>query len=130
MIESYRDVLRHYATFSGRTGRAGYWWFVLANFIITFALYLPALIAGSLGGSNPATSLLAIPVALYGLALLIPSIALSVRRLHDIGASGWWYLLIFVPVIGGLALLIMHVMASQPANNRYGPTHASAAVTT
>ena len=130
MIESYRDVLRHYATFSGRTGRAGYWWFVLANFIITFALYLPALIVGSLGGSNPATSLLAIPVALYGLALLIPSIALSVRRLHDIGASGWWYLLIFVPVIGGLALLIMHVMASQPANNRYGPAHASAAVTT
>jgi len=120
MIDAYRDALRQYATFGGRTSRAAYWWFVLANFIITFALYIPAIIAGSLGGSNPATSLFAVPVALYGLAVLIPSIALSVRRLHDIGVSGWWYLLIFVPFAGGLALLVMHVMASQPANNRYG----------
>ena len=58
---------------------------------------------------------------IFALALLVPSIALAVRRLHDIGKSGWWYLIVFIPIIGILVLLYFFVLDSQPGSNQYGP---------
>jgi uncharacterized membrane protein YhaH (DUF805 family) len=107
----YLDVLRKYAVFSGRARRMEYWMFVLFNLII--ALVLGAIdgllgIQGVLGG-------------LYSLAVLIPSLAVAVRRLHDTNRSGWWILINLIPVIGWIIFIIFAVQDSQPGPNQYGP---------
>ncbi|BDP42173.1 hypothetical protein DAETH_21420 [Deinococcus aetherius] len=59
--------------------------------------------------------------AVYGLATFLPTLAVNIRRLHDTGRSGWWYLIAFVPLVGGIVLLIFAVMDSQPGTNKWGP---------
>ena len=106
----YLHVLQNYAVFSGRARRQEYWMFFLFNLIITVALGIVDTIfggAGVLGG-------------LYALALLIPSIAVAVRRLHDSGRTGWWVLIGLVPAIGFIVLIIFMVLDSQPGANEYG----------
>lgn len=114
----YLQVLKKYAVFSGRALRKEYWMFCLFNFIITFVL---SFVEGLAGGPGVLGSL-------YGLAVLIPSLAVSVRRLHDTNRSGWWLLISVVPFIGGIVLLIFMVQDSQPDDNRYGPNPKAAAV--
>ena len=107
----YLSVLKRYVNFSGRAGRQAFWMFVLFNFIISVAL---GMIDGVLGTNG-------ILGSLYGLAVLIPQLGLSVRRLHDTGKSGWWLLIAFVPLLGILALIYFYVQDSQPGANQYGP---------
>ena len=114
----YLKVLKKYAVFSGRAQRKEYWMFFLFNFIIAFVL---GFVEGLAGGPGVLGSL-------YGLAVLIPGIAVSVRRLHDTNRSGWWLLISVVPFIGGIVLLIFMVGDSQPDDNRYGPNPKAAAV--
>ena len=99
----YLEVLKKYAVFSGRARRAEYWYFYLFNFIIGVLFAI-----GTLGG-------------IYSLAVLIPSIAVTVRRLHDTNHSGWWLLISFIPFFGGIILLIFLLQDSQPGENQYGP---------
>lgn len=108
----YLEVLRKYAVFSGRARRKEYWMFVLFNLIIGLVL---SLIAGIIG---IAAKILAV---LYVLAVFIPIIAVTVRRLHDTNRSGWWYLINLVPIIGPIVLLVFMVSDSQPGDNQYGP---------
>jgi uncharacterized membrane protein YhaH (DUF805 family) len=115
-VSWYIAVLKKYAVFTGRARRREYWMFVLVNVIITVVLTMIEGIADS--NSEGSRSTLA---TLYGLAVLIPSIAVGVRRLHDIGKSGWWMLIGLVPIIGTIVLLIFTVRDSQPADNQYGP---------
>lgn len=98
-------VVENYANFNGRARRSEYWYFALASFIASF-------ICG----------LLPIPFIsiLLSLALFIPSLAVCVRRLHDIGKSGWMYLLILIPVVGAIILLIWFCQDSQPGENKWG----------
>jgi len=117
MIEWYVSVLRRYVDFSGRAGRSEYWWFALANAIVLIALT----ILGRVGESMGLGGILMVPYFLYLLAVLLPSLGVSVRRLHDTGRSGWWFLLAFVPVIGGLVLLVFFILDSTPGDNQYGP---------
>ncbi len=108
----YLEVLKKYAVFSGRARRKEYWMFILFNNIIVFVLGLIEEIAGS------DQSILA---TLYMLAVLLPGLAVSVRRLHDTGRSGWWLLIGFVPLIGAIVLLVFMVQDSQQSENQYGP---------
>lgn len=114
----YLEVLKKYAVFSGRARRKEYWMFILFNFIIVLGL---GVVEGLAGGPGVLGSL-------YSLAVLIPSIAVSVRRLHDTNRSGWWLLIGVVPLIGAIVLLIFVVQDSQPGENRYGPNPKAAAV--
>lgn len=109
--------LQHYADFTGRARRSEYWYFVLFNFIVSILIGLSlGVIAGLL--NVPALVYL---VHLWSLAVFIPSLAVSVRRLHDIGRSGWWLLLSLIPLIGAIILIIWHCTDSQPGANQYGP---------
>ena len=104
-------VVKNYANFSGRARRSEYWYFALANFVF-------GIVSGVLAVAYPEIMYL---VYIVGLALLVPGLAVCVRRLHDIGKSGWWYLIGFVPYIGALVLFVFFVKDSQPGENKWGP---------
>ncbi|MBM70673.1 MAG: hypothetical protein CME43_14490 [Haliea sp.] len=114
----YLDVLKNkYAMFNGRARRKEYWFFVLFNILASIALGIVDTITGTFN-DEMGVGLLG---GIYWLAVLIPAIAVAVRRLHDTGRTGWWLLLAFIPVIGGLVLLIFMVFDSEPGDNQYGP---------
>lgn len=113
----YLSVLKRYAVFSGRARRAEYWYFVLFNIIIAFML---GFIDGVVGTYDTQSGL-GILSGLYSLAVLTPGIAVGVRRLHDVGKSGWMLLISFIPLIGAIWLLILTTTDSNPGENKYGP---------
>lgn len=105
----YTLVLTKYAVFDGRARRTEYWMYTLFNVIIAVVL---SLIDRAMGHH--------FLYPLYALAVLLPSIGVSIRRLHDTDRSGWWLLLAFVPIVGGIVLLVFMCMDSQPGGNQYG----------
>lgn len=107
----YIEVLKKYAVFSGRARRKEYWYFILFNLIVTILLNS---LLGRFGSE------LAILRWLYGLAVFLPSLGVTVRRLHDTGRSGWWILLGLVPVVGSIILLVFCAQDSHPGPNQYG----------
>lgn len=106
----YIQVLTKYAEFKGRARRSEYWYFVLVNFSISISLYVIDLFAGTFGLFG----------ILYSIALLIPGLAVSIRRLHDTNRSGWNLLFALIPIIGVIVLLIFLFENSTEGNNRYG----------
>jgi uncharacterized membrane protein YhaH (DUF805 family) len=113
----YLQVLKKYAVFSGRARRQEYWMFVLINILISVGLML---IDMAMGFYSEATGISPLN-NLYSLFVLIPSIAVTVRRLHDIGKSGWMLLIILIPLIGAIWLIVLTVTDSQDGENKYGP---------
>ena len=113
----YLEVLRKYAVFTGRARRKEYWMFFLFNMIIHIVL---AMLDGSLG-TYSAEAGLGLLGFVYSLGVLIPSLAVTVRRLHDSGRTGWWLLLILIPLIGAIVLLVFMVLDSEEGTNQYGP---------
>jgi uncharacterized membrane protein YhaH (DUF805 family) len=111
------EALKKYAVFGGRSRRKEYWYFVLFVAIISIALS----IIDSLFGTYHRESGAGLLSGLFSLAVLIPSIAVSVRRLHDIDRTGWWVLISLVPLVGWIVLLVFHVQDGTPSPNRYGP---------
>lgn len=120
MVKAYQSFWKNYVNFKDRTSRAGYWYVVLVNAIIGIIIYALSFIAVMMESSGLAmvASVLSI---VYALATIIPTIALSVRRLHDIGKSGIWYLIIFVPCVGSIVFLVFMCMPSVQGENQYGP---------
>ncbi len=114
----YLEVLKKYAVFEGRAGRQEYWFFILFNILISMALGYVDWLTGNI---NPETGL-GILSGIYALGVMIPGMAVSVRRLHDTGRSGWWLLITFVPVIGAIVFLYFMVLDSNPEINEYGPS--------
>jgi len=114
----FLDVMKNkYAQFEGRASRSEYWYFVL--FYIIFAVVvglLDGVMAGLTGGNTGGIGILSL---IYILGTLVPSIAVGIRRLHDTGRSGWWYLIALIP-IASLVLLAFFVMDSQESENKYG----------
>ena len=104
--------------FSGRSRRKEYWFFQLFNLII-FAMLVPLSIAMRSVDSQSFDAAGA-TLFIYCLIVIVPSLSVTVRRLHDIGKSGWWYLIGFVPVIGGIILLVFSLIDSEPYPNEYG----------
>ncbi|MGA7886199.1 MAG: DUF805 domain-containing protein [Acidobacteriaceae bacterium] len=118
-MEWYRMVWQKYAQFDGRSRRKEYWMFALVNLLLSIALC--ACILVSFAGRSAALGIaFAILAGLYGLAAIIPGIAVTVRRLHDIGRSGWWLLIALVP-FGGIVLLVFYCLDGTPGPNEYGP---------
>ena len=113
----YLQALKKYADFSGRARRKEYWVFVLFNIIISIVLTVCDVFVGTYSASAS----IGILSGIYSLAVLIPGIAVTVRRLHDTGRSGWWILIVLVPIVGWIVLLIFMLLDSQP-QNAYGPS--------
>nr|WP_294846601.1 DUF805 domain-containing protein [uncultured Sphingomonas sp.] len=109
--------LKKYADFSGRAPRAEYWWFYLFEIILfCVAIMLDALSGGGFGGTP-----YGLFTAILGLGLIIPGLAVTIRRLHDTDRSGWWILIALVPLIGGIILLVFSILQGTLGTNRYGP---------
>jgi uncharacterized membrane protein YhaH (DUF805 family) len=111
------EVVKKYAVFTGRARRKEYWFYVL--FYLIFALII-GIVDAMIFGVDPGLSTGPLGT-IYVLALLIPSLAVGVRRLHDTSRSGWWMLLLLLPVIGPIILLVFFVLDSTPGTNAYGP---------
>lgn len=113
----YLNVLKKYAVFNGRAQRKEYWLFVLFNLIISIVL---AFVDGKMGFFNPEIGIGTLGT-IYGLAVLLPAIGVSIRRLHDTERSGWWLLIGLIPLIGAIVLIVFFVLDSTHGSNEYGP---------
>jgi uncharacterized membrane protein YhaH (DUF805 family) len=114
----FLDALKNkYATFEGRARRAEYWYFVLFYALSIVAL---AIVDGVVGTFSEEIGI-GLLSGIFVLATFVPTLAVTVRRLHDTDRSGWWVLLDLVPFIGVLVLLVFTVLDSQPGANRFGP---------
>lgn len=104
-MEYFLNGLKQYAQFSGRTARLDYWMYGLINLVIMLVLELTA-------GSMAST--------IYSFAVLVPTIAIFVRRLHDVDHSAWWMLIFLIPIIGFIVLFVFTLMKGTPSENRFG----------
>jgi uncharacterized membrane protein YhaH (DUF805 family) len=112
-MDHYINAWKNYAGFSGRARRTEYWLFQLFNMIILFAV---------IGIGYAVDSQVPVYVAYaFGLAAILPSLAVQVRRLHDIDKSGWWYFISFVPLVGPIVLLVFDCTEGTQGPNQYGP---------
>ncbi|MDG4835009.1 MULTISPECIES: DUF805 domain-containing protein [unclassified Micromonospora] len=116
-IDAVKSVLSKYVGFTGRARRSEYWWFALFTILVSI---VASILDGALGldfeGST--TGLIGLVASL---ALLLPSLAVGVRRLHDTDRTGWWLLIALVPLVGFIVLIVFFVLDSTPGTNRFGP---------
>ncbi len=136
-MQWFLKCLRQYADFSGRARRAEYWWFALINGVVAGALYLIGVIVtaatttsqisvdadGNLvqtGGPSIVGMFFLGLFGLWSLALFLPGLAVTVRRLHDTNRSGWWFFLGFVPLVGAIMLLVFEATDGTPGPNQFG----------
>ena len=115
----YLKCWKQYVDFQGRARRKEYWIFTLINFIIYLLFYILAF-SMMFDSSGIFFLLTSIIFFLYTVATILPSIAVTVRRLHDTGRSGWWYLLNFIPLVGSICLLVLLCLDSDPGENQWG----------
>ncbi|MFZ4059545.1 MAG: DUF805 domain-containing protein [Ferruginibacter sp.] len=120
MIDWWKKVVfKNYANFTGRARRAEYWYYVLGNALLIIPFYILAIV----GISTDNVGFSSLGFAVYGLVLLgtiIPSLAVTVRRLHDLNKSGWYYFIGFIPLIGGIVLLVWFFTDGNRFTNNYG----------
>ena len=111
--EYYLDVLKNkYADFNGRARRSEYWYFTLFNIIAILVLAGIGAVLGIVGSAL---------LIIYYLGILVPTIAVVVRRLHDVGKSGWFYFIVLIPLVGSIWLIVLFCTDSTPGTNEYGP---------
>lgn len=111
--EAIKAVLGNYATFEGRARRSEYWYWTLAVVLAEVVILILSALNKSVGQ---------VLYVVLILAVLVPSLAVTVRRLHDTGRSGWWILVGLIPFIGAIILIVFAVQDSQPGANEYGPS--------
>lgn len=126
MFKAYGRFWKNYVNFKERATRGDYWWPMLCQFIIA-GIYMVLLWSQMVYDEATAMfvytgfgSVLYWIYLIFGLACILPTLSVAVRRLHDIGKSGWWYLLILVPCVGGIVILVFMCMAGTPGPNKYG----------
>lgn len=117
--QAVKTCLNKYADFSGRAQRSEYWYFFLFLVIVDI---VASVLDSALFGDFSALYLIAT------LALIVPSIAAGVRRLHDTGRSGWWLLLAFIPVVGAIVLIVFLCQRGTAGPNQFGPDPLQAAI--
>ena len=115
-MDWYIDAWKNYVNFQGRARRKAFWMFALFNIIAIVVLTFVEGFIGLRGESG-----YGILSGLYSLAVILPALALAVRRLHDTGRTGWWILIGLIPLVGPIVLLVFYVQDSQPGANQYGP---------
>lgn len=131
MIEAVKSVYSNYVNFSGRARRAEFWWFYLFYMIVNIIL---SIVDSTLFGTVTESGSLSTgdynysaetdtPIfsGLFALASLLPTIAVGVRRLHDIGRKGWWLLIAFIPIVGIIVLIVWCATGGDRGGNDYGP---------
>lgn len=116
----YLKVLHQYTDFKGRARRTEYWMFVLFNLIFGILAMIIDNLLGTTMVVQGTELLYGFFYLVYALFLLVPNLAVSVRRLHDVGKSGWFFLIGFIPFIGGFILLYFFILDSQPGSNKWG----------
>jgi uncharacterized membrane protein YhaH (DUF805 family) len=123
--DAVRTVLSKYMQFDGRAGRSEYWYWILALVLVSIVLTLiEGAVLAPAAGFEPFDPEAGQPLRmLLALVIFLPTLAVSIRRLHDGGRSGWWLFIQVVPIIGGLILLWWYVQAGDEADNEYGPPH-------
>ena len=115
--EAVQTCLRKYVGFSGRARRSEYWWF----FLFTVLVSMVASVLDSILGTMSDTTNVGLIGSIASLALLLPSIAVAIRRLHDTSRSGWWILIGLIPIVGWIILIVFYCQDSH-GENRYGPS--------
>lgn len=110
-MDAVKSVFSQYAGFSGRARRSEYWYFYLFNFCVSLVISILANVVKPLGFLS----------IIWSLAVLIPGLAVGVRRLHDIGKSGLFLLFALIPLVGAILLIVWFATDSQPGDNQYGP---------
>ena len=113
--EAIKDGFDHYTKFDGRAARPAYWWWFLFSILVAIGANIIDAILGTWGVVN----------GLAALALLLPGLSVSIRRLHDTDHSGWWILIGLIPIIGFIVLLVFYLRDSDPGENKYGPPPAT-----
>lgn len=111
--EAIKSVFSKYVGFSGRARRAEYWYFVLFNVVVSLVL---GFIDRNVFGAD-----INILTSIWSIGVLLPSLAVTFRRLHDVGKSGWYYLFILIPLVGPILLIVWLATDSKPGDNQYGP---------
>ncbi|GAB13683.1 DUF805 domain-containing protein [Arthrobacter globiformis] len=123
-----RRFFKKYATFSGRASRSEYWWWVLVAAVVGIIINIITAVGGSAGATvaangtavpGPGATVGLVVAIIWGLATIVPSLALTVRRLHDVNVSGWLVLLGLVPFLGAIALLVLTILPSKPEGQRF-----------
>ncbi|MFD7325936.1 DUF805 domain-containing protein [Streptomyces sp. NPDC059875] len=107
----YLDVLKKYAVFTGRARRQEYWMYMLFNLIA----YVVVAIIDAVLTTSPLLT------AVYALAVFLPTLGVTVRRLHDTGRSGWWILIGIIPLVGSIILIVFYATEGNQTDNAYGP---------
>lgn len=120
MIDSFKLTLSKYATFTGRATRQEWLTWTLMVFAINLVLGLLVGMTANADGISP----LGWVQGLFGLAVMIPSLAVAVRRFHDTGKSGWLVLINLIPLVGWIIAIVMLLQPGQPGTNQYGPNPA------
>ena len=115
-MEWYLKVLRQYADFRGRARRSEYWYFVLFNGIFSIV----AIVLDNILGLASRELGYGVLYGVYSLAMIIPNLAVSVRRLHDVGKSGWFLLIALIPIVGAIWLLVLYFTDSDFGSNKWG----------
>ncbi|MEG3613569.1 DUF805 domain-containing protein [Isoptericola haloaureus] len=129
--EAVKTVFGKYATFSGRARRSEFWWWALFTFLVSIVV---SIIVSATGGYSINTETMMpefgasyLLVVVVNLAFLLPSLAVTVRRLHDTDRSGFWWFIGLVPFVGPIVLLVFMVLEGSPGANRFGPSPKGAA---
>ena len=119
MIDWYKKVVfENFANFSGRARRSEFWYFVLVNCIISTVFTISSL---SIFDTNASlASMISLISGLYSLAIFIPNLAVTVRRLHDVGKSGWYYFIVLIPLLGVILLLYWFCQEGELNENKWG----------
>lgn len=116
--DAVRTCLQNYVTFAGRARRSEFWFFILFNLLVQ-------IVAGILDAFLGGTGFVG---AVASLALFLPGLAVSVRRLHDTGRSGWWILICLIPLVGMILLIVWYATRGENGPNRFGPDPLDGAV--
>ncbi len=114
-MDAVKSVYSNYFNFQGRARRSEYWWFYLFAVIVAVVFNVIAVMGDAL------TMVGSVLYMIFLIASIIPQLAVSVRRLHDTGRSGWWLLISLIPLVGAIVLIIFLVGDSQAGENKYGP---------
>lgn len=121
-VEAVQSCFRQYVGFSGRARRSEYWWF----FLFTILVSMVASVLDSIFGTMSDTTNVGVIGTIASLALLLPSIAVAIRRLHDTSRSGWWILIGLIPIVGWIILIVFYCQDSH-GDNEHGPSPKAAA---
>ncbi len=120
-MKYFLKCLKNYAVFDGRATRSEYWYFFLFNLIFAVISAIIDELSGTTFHIGSINLHYGYVYLIYGLAIFAPSLAVTVRRLHDVGKSGWFYFIILIPFVGAVWLLVLACTDSNPGENKYGP---------